>query len=324
MKAIRVHEWGEPDVLQYETVPDLPAPGKGEVLVSVRAVGVNPVDTYIRTGTYANSPSLPYTPGTDAAGIVEAIGPDVENVAVGDRVYTAGTITGAYAEQTLVRAATVHRLPDKVSFEQGAGVFVPYATAYRALVQKARGVAGEGVLVHGASGGVGLAAVQIARWLGFNVWGTASTVEGRDLITAQGAQHVLNHSAPDYLAEGKTQTPNGAGWDVILEMLANVNLGKDLPYLTIGGRVVVIGSRGPVEINPRDAMGREAVILGMSLWNMSPKDDAAIVAALHAGLSSGALSPVVGKTFPLAEAAQAHEAIINSVKGAQGKIVLIP
>ena len=252
------------------------------------------------------------------------MGPGVENVAIGDAVFTGGTLTGAYGEKTRARADTVFPLPKNITFEQGAGIFVPYATAYRALVQIAQGHAGQSVLVHGASGGVGLAAVQIARWLGFTVWGTAGTPEGRELVKAQGAHFALDHSHAEHLNEGKAQTQNGAGWDIILEMLANENLGRDLPALAPKGRVVVIGSRGPVEINPRDLMGRDAHISGMVLWNAAPEEMSAINAALFAGLSLGALSPVVGQTFAFSDAAKAHEAIINPTHGAHGKIVLVP
>ena len=324
MQAIRVHEFGGPDVLSYETVPDLPAPGRGEVLLFLRAVGVNPVETYIRNGTYANLPQLPYTPGTDAAGVVEAVGEGVESIVPGDVVYTSGTLTGAYAQKALAKAETVFPLPENITFEQGAGVFVPYATAYRALVQRAQGRAGQSVLVHGASGGVGTAAVQIARWLGFMVWGTAGSETGRELVREQGAHVALDHNDEAHLTEGKAQTPGGAGWDIILEMAAHNNLGRDLSCLAPGGRVVVIGSRAPVEINARDLMGRDADILGMSLLNASPQDRDEITAALFAGLSSGALAPVVGVSLFLAEAVRAHREILDPPQGAHGQIVLVP
>ncbi|HUF92703.1 MAG TPA: alcohol dehydrogenase catalytic domain-containing protein, partial [Candidatus Limnocylindria bacterium] len=169
MKAIRVHKTGGPDVLQLDEVPD-PAPGDGQVVVRVHAVGVNPVDTYIRAGAYARMPALPYVPGTDGAGVVKAVGAGVRTVAVGDRVYMAGTAgetsTGAYAELALCDVSQVKPLPASMSFAQGAAVNIPYATAYRGLFHKARIVAGESVLVHGASGGVGIAAVQLARAMG--------------------------------------------------------------------------------------------------------------------------------------------------------------
>jgi NADPH2:quinone reductase len=320
MKAIRIHEFGDPKVMRLEEVPD-PKPGPGQVLVRVKAIGVNPVETYIRSGVYAKLPSLPYTPGLDAAGIVEAVGDNVTTVKKGDRVYTVGTITGAYAELTLCEAHRVYPLPDRVTFSQGAALTIPYATAYRALFHRAHASPGEWVLVHGASGGVGVAAVQIARAHGMKVVGTAGTDRGKKLVEQEGAHHVLDHKAANYL-EQVTKLTNGHGVDVILEMLANINLGKDLTLLAKKGRVVVIGSRGTVEINPRDAMGRDADIRGMSLWNASEDELASIHSALVAGLANGTLRPVIGQELPLKDAPRAHEAVMQL--GAYGKIVLIP
>src|SRR5437773_1389936 len=183
MKAIRVTQFGGPEVLKLETVPD-PKPAKGQVLVRVHAAGVNPVDTYIRSGSYTNL-SLPYTPGKDAAGIIEAKGDATDQFPLGDRVYTSGSITGTYAELTLCDAADVHPLPKQISFAQGAALGVPYATAYRALFHRAEARAGETVLIHGASGGVGLAAVQFARSAGLTVIGTAGSDGGSKLVTEQ-------------------------------------------------------------------------------------------------------------------------------------------
>jgi NADPH2:quinone reductase len=320
MKAIRVHEFGGPEVLSFEEVED-PKLSAGQVLVRIGAVGVNPVDTYIRTGAHAVKPKLPYTPGLDAAGTVEAVGSGVTRVAAGDRVYIAGSLTGTYAELVVCDESQVHKLAARVSFSEGAGVFTPYTTAYRALFQRARGVPGETVFVHGASGGVGTAALQLARAAGLKVIGTAGTDEGRRLASEQGAHHVLDHHAERYLEE-LTEMTGGRGPDVILEMLANVNLNRDLGVVAKGGRVVVIGSRGPVEINPRLAMARDAAILGMTLFNTTPQELASIHAALAAGLESGTLRPVVGREMPLAEAARAHEEVLKP--GALGKIVLIP
>ena len=320
MKAIRVHEFGGPEVLLLEETPE-PKPSAGQVLVRVRAAGVNPVDTYIRSGVHAVKPALPYTPGLDAAGEVEAVGEGVTRLAAGQRVYTAGSLTGAYAELVLCEESQCHPLPERVSFAQGAGIFTPYTTAYRALFQRAKAQPAETVLVHGASGGVGTAAVQLARSAGLRVVGTAGTEEGRRLVSEQGAHDVLDHRAPDYLEQLNGLT-GGRGVDVILEMLANVNLDRDLGALAKGGRVVVVGSRGTVEINPRQAMTRDASILGMTLFNISPQEFASIHAALGAGLEAGTLSPVVGRELPLAEAARAHEEVLKP--GAYGKIVLIP
>ena len=320
MKAIRVHEFGGPEVLRVEDVPEL-RPGAGQVLVRVRAVGVNPVDTYIRSGTHAVRPALPYTPGLDAAGEVEAVGEGVERLSVGQRVYVAGSLSGTYAELALCQESQCHPLSEHVSFAQGAGVNTPYATAYRALFQRARAVPGETVLVHGASGGVGTAAVQLARAAGLRVVGTGGTEEGRRLVLEQGAHHVLDHRAPDYLGQ-LAELTGGRGVDVILEMLANVNLNKDLEVLAKGGRVVVVGSRGVVEINPRLAMTRDAAILGMTVFNATPQELAGIHAALAAGLEARTLRPIVGRELPLSEAARAHEEVLKP--GAYGKIVLIP
>ena len=320
MRAIRVHKPGEPEVMHLEEI-SLPQPETGQVLVNIHAAGINPVDTYIRAGAQGYAPKCPYTPGLDAAGIVEAIGDEVNTCAPGERVYCSGALSGAYAEKALCVQSQVHRLPEKISFSQGAAVSVPYATAYRALFQRASAKAGETVLIHGASGGVGLAAVQLALAAGIRVIGTAGTEDARRLVSEQGAHQVLDHHKPGHLEQILAFT-EGKGVDLILEMLANVNLGKDLPILGKGGRVVVIGSRGEVQINPRDLMRRDAAVLGMALLNTSEDEMASIHAALGAGLANGTLTPVVGKELPLAEAAQAHHLVIESA--AYGKIVLLP
>ncbi len=319
MKAIRVHEFGGPEQLKLEQVADL-KPGPGQVAVRIRAVGVNPVETYIRTGTYAIKPNLPYTPGQDGAGEVAAVGDGVAKFKSGDRVYTAGSVSGTYAEQAICTEAQVHPLPRSVSFAQGAAMGVPYATAYRALFHKADVKKGETVLIHGASGAVGTAAIQLACGAGVTVIGTAGTDQGRELIRKEGAHHVLDHHAVD-VPEQIAKLTSGRGVDVILEMLANKNLGKDLPMLAKFGRVIVVGSRGPVEINPRDVMTRDARIIGMTLFNISPGDMASIHEALVAGLEQGLLHPVIGQEIPLAQAARAHEEVMKPT-GAHGKIVL--
>ena len=319
MKAIRVQEFGPPEVMRLEEVAD-PTPGEGQVVVRVHAAGVNPVDAYVRAGTYARKPALPYTPGSDAAGVIESVGAGV-SARVGERVYTSGSVSGVYAEKALCQESDVHSLPQNVSFAQGAGVYVPYATAYRALYQRAHASAADTVLVHGASGGVGVAAVQMAHASGMKVIGTAGTQEGRELVLKEGADIALDHKAANHMDEILART-GGRGVDVVLEMLANVNLGKDLQVVAQGGRVVVIGSRGPVQIDPRDTMTRDAAILGMLLFLTPERDLKAIHSALHAGLENGTLRPVVAKEIPLAEAPRAHNDILQS--SAHGKIVLIP
>lgn len=320
MKAIRVSETGGPDVLRLLEVPD-PQPGPGQVLVRVHSIGVNPVETYIRSGNYPRKPSLPYTPGTDAAGVIEAVGPGSYRLKVGQRVYTSGTITGTYAEKTVCLESHVHPLPDNVPYHQAAALGIPYGTAYRAIFQRARALPGEWIFIHGASGGVGIAAVQLARAAGLKVIGTAGTERGRESVLQQGGHFVLDHATPDYLEQARMIT-GGRGMDIILEMLANMNLGKDLPLLSRSGRVVIIGCRGTAEINPRDLMSRDADILGMTLFNASEMDMSGIHAALTAGLENGSVKPIIGQEMPLVDAPKAHMAVM--APGALGKIVLVP
>ena len=296
-----------------------PQPGPGQVLVRIHAAGVNPVETYIRSGNYARKPALPFTPGNDGAGLIAAVGDGVEDWRPDDRVYVAGSTTGTYAEFALCEAAQVHPLPERVSFAQGAALGTPYATAYRGLFQRGGAQPGETLLVHGASGGVGTAAVQLAAAHGLRVFGTAGTQEGRELVRQQGAREVFDHYESDYLEQIMRAT-NGRGVDVILEMAGHMNLGKDLTLLAPRGRVVVIGNRGRVEIDARDAMARDADIRGMVLPNTPAPELAAIHAALVAGLADGSLHPVIGLELPLAEAARAHRAVTDS--GKLGKIIL--
>jgi NADPH2:quinone reductase len=322
MKAVVVREFGPAEVMKLEEVPH-PAPGPGQVLVRVKAIGVNPVEVYIRSGTYARKPSLPYTPGTDVAGIVESVGPDVTRVKKGDRVYTHGTAGGygGYGELTVCDESQVHPLPDRLTFAQGAAMGVPYGTAWRALFLRAQARPGETVLIHGASGGVGIAATQIARAHGLRVIGTAGTDKGITLVREQGAHEALNHRDADYMSRIMPLT-GGRGVDVILEMLANVNLDRDLEVLALRGRVMVIGTRGRVEIDPRKMTGKDGTILGMTMFNATAEEQRVIHAALVAGLENGTLNPVIGRELPLAQAVQAHGAVMEA--GAFGKIVLIP
>jgi NADPH2:quinone reductase len=320
MKAIVVKEFGPPEVMKLEEV-DTPRPNGTQVLVRVHAVGVNPVETYIRGGNYPSKPDLPYTPWKDAAGVVESVGDAVTTWKPGDRVYTAQSISGTYAEYTLCEDKDLGLLPENVSFEQGAGIWTPYATSYRALFQKAKAKAGETVLIHGASGGVGVAAVQWAKNAGMTVLGTAGSSEGKKLVEDQGADTVFDHSQEGYLASIKDAT-KGKGVDVIIEMLANVNLMKDFEVLAMFGRITVVGNRGSLDFNPRVIMGKDAAVYGMALYNSSYDDRNEIHSAIFDGLSQGYLEPVIRKSLPLADAPAAHHEVIEGK--AFGKIVLVP
>jgi len=324
MQAILAREFGGPEVLKLEDVAD-PEAGSGQVRVRIHAVGVNPYDTYMRSGAYAIKPDLPFTPGADAAGVIDQVGGGVTGLKAGDRVYISGTASGkahgAYAQYAVCTPEQVHRLPERISFTQGAGLFVPYVTAWRALFGRARTRAGDTVLIHGASGGVGVAATQFAIAAGATVIGTAGSEEGVAVVKAQGAQYAVNHKTSGYLDQ-ITALTGGRGPDVILEMLANENLDHDLTIVAPGGRVVVIGNRGRVEIDARKIMTKDVSVFGLALWGIPADEIRRAHAAIIAGLESGALNPVVGSELPLRDAAKAHLKVMEP--GAKGKIVLIP
>jgi NADPH2:quinone reductase len=314
MQAILVEQFGGPEVLTLKEVPD-PAPGPGEVLVRIRAAGVNPVETYIRAGAYGSLPSLPYVPGHDGAGEVVATGDGVSRVRPGDRVYLDGAHT--YATLAVAPESAVWPLPEGVSFAEGAAIGIPYATAFRALFLLGGVKPGEWVLVHGASGAVGLAALQFGRFHGLTMIGTAGTEAGRKLIEDQGYA-AFGHA--DW--EAMRAATGGHGFDLILEVAAHLSLGQDLPALAHGGRVVIIGSRGPVEINPRDLMSREAKVMGLMQGFNSPGERRTIHEDIGRGFRAGAIRPVIAREYPLSEAAAAHAAVLKP--GALGKIVLVP
>ena len=263
MQAIRVHASEGPKSCGSRKRRCL-SHGRARSASASRAAGVNPVDAYIRTGTYVRKPALPYTPGSDGAGTVEAVGDDVTGLERGQRVFVAafnGDGTGTYAEEANVDATLVHPLPDALAFGQGAAVGVPCVTAWRALFQKAQVQAGETILVHGASGGVGTSAVQLAVAAGATVIATAGTPAGRELASRQGARHVVDHTAARYRDEIVALT-GGRGPDVIIEMLANVNLAHDLAMIAPRGRIVIVGNRGSLDFNPRAIMAKDAVVTG--------------------------------------------------------------
>jgi NADPH2:quinone reductase len=324
MQAIVARAFGGPEVLKLEDVPE-PTAASGQVRVRVHAVGVNPYDTYMRAGGYAIKPDLPYTPGADAAGVLDQVGSSVNGWKAGDRVYVSGTAAGkahgAYAQFAVCNPDQVHRLPDRISFTQGAGLFVPYVTAWRALFGRVNARPGDVVLIHGASGGVGVAATQFAVAAGCTVIGTAGSADGLAVVRAQRAPHAVNHRQAGYLDE-ITRLTNGRGPDVILEMLANVNLDHDLTVIAPGGRIIVIGNRGRVEIDARKIMTKDVSVFGPGLWGIPADEIRRAHQAIIAGLESGALTPVVGTELPLRDAALAHQRVMEP--GARGKIVLLP
>jgi NADPH2:quinone reductase len=320
MRAIVVTDFGGPEVLKLEELPDL-EPAAGQVLVRLHAIGVNPVETYIRSGKYPALPKLPYTPGSEGAGEIVALGEGVGTSSAGGRVFLSGSLTGTYADFALCTPEQVHTLPNAADFAHGAALGVAYATAWRGLFIRGAVEEGETVLIHGASGGVGSAAVQLASAAGLRVFGTAGSEDGLSLVRGAGAELAFNHSDPVYRQAILDATAE-RGVDCILEMLANVNLGEDLKLLGPKGRVVVIGSRGPVEINPRDLMMREADIRGLIGGLATREEKARTYRALAEELEAGRISPVIAQEFPLAQAADAHRAVMEG--NSAGKIVLVP
>jgi NADPH2:quinone reductase len=334
LRRIEISQYGPEEVLihvsadapvQIPANPGTTLDADDSVTIDIRAIGVNPADTYLRAGNYEFlTPSLPFTPGLDAAGIISATGGSATGFAVGDRVWVStipARAAGTYAQQIRCAPSIVHALPDHLSFDEGAAVGVSYTTAYRALIQRGRAEAGETVLVHGASGGVGTATVQLAHALGLTIIGTASTPGGRELALQLGADHALDHSARDYLTEAHALT-GGRGVDLIIEMAAHRNLSQDTAILARNGRIVVVGSRGPVEVSPRALMVNETDVRGTALWNMTPADLHDAYTAIDAFLQHGVIRPIVGEQFALEDATAAHRAIVGT--HTPGRIILHP
>jgi NADPH2:quinone reductase len=316
MRKIEVKEFGGPEVMKIIEV-DKPLPSVDEVLIKVEAVGVNPVETYIRAGTYPRLPQLPYTPGGNVSGIVDAVGSNIKQFKKGDRVYSGATKSGAYAEYALCAENQIYNLPSNITFEQGAALGVPAATAWRALFIRGEAVDGERVFIHGGSGSVGQAAVQFCVGKGLEVHATAGTAKGCKLITDLGAVS-YNHRDINYVKALKSVS---GGFNLILEMLANINLETDLELLAPSGRVVIVGSRGRVEIDPRATMGKETDIRGFALFNATKTELLTTHNEIYQALLSGEFVPSIAKKMKLEEAGQAHKLVME--EGNCGKIILL-
>ena len=320
MRAYRIHQFGEPPAASVDDVPD-PAAGRGQVVVRVGAAGINPVDVYVAAGKYATKPDLPYVAGNDAAGTVESVGEGVSDPKVGDRVIVCrtadGRMAGAFAERCRCEPAGLLRLPDRLSFAQGAAINIPYGTALRALLEVGKPETGDTVLIHGATGGVGLAALQIAKRRGLRVVATGGSGAGRTLLAEQGADVVLDHTKGDHLDALKDAPP-----DVILEMAADQNLARDIAAVAEGGRIVVIGNRGPTTIDARGLMMKGAAIAGMNYSMGDPSAKRRALDTLQADLDAGAYDPVIQAEVPLAEAGRAFTMVMAG--GSHGKIAVVP
>jgi len=333
--AIVASSFGGPEVLKLASrqMAELPSLEAGQVLVEMHAAGVNPSDTYVRLGPHGPwaatphlLPTLPFTPGKDGAGVVAAVGAGTAGaLPVGSRVYTTGSVSGTYAEYAVCDAQHVRPLPDAVSFAQGACVGVPCATAHRALFTRGGAEAGDCIFVHGASGAVGLAAVQLAAARGCHVVGSASSAEGHAAVLGAGALAVVNHREANYLEEARAALPASSDgkFDIVLEMAAHANLVADLSLLRRGGQVCIVGSKAQaVELNPRLLMAGEASLRGIFLPSSTAEELDAIHAALFNEMARGTLTPVVAKQLALPEAPAAHEEVM-STQGKAGNVVLI-
>lgn len=316
MKAIQIQQYGPASELALEETPT-PSINAEQILVAVKAAGVNPVDTYIRSGTNNYTANFPHTPGLDGAGEVVEIGDNVTGFHLGQRVYFSRNLTGSAAEFAVCIPTHTFPLADALSYEEGACLGIPYTTAHRALLGRANAKTGETVLVHGATGAVGIAVIQLAKAMGMNVVATAGTPEGRALLEKQGIHTILDHTQSDHLAPYQSLEQ---GFDVIIEMLANHNLDQDLKALAFGGRVAVVGNRGTVEINPRDLMARDAAVMGVALANIKPAELDLIAKSLYPLLNGGLLKPVIRKVYQLDDVSKAHEDVLKS--GAQGNLVI--
>lgn len=338
MQAIRIESFGGPERLVLRELPD-PAIGPGQVRIAVRAAGVNFADLMMRMGLYPEAPPRPFTPGYEVAGTVAEIGPGVTRVRVGDRVI-AGTRFGGYATMAVSSEDKVLTLPDELSFAEGAAIPVNYLTAWIALHGMARIGRGERVLIHNAAGGVGLAAVQLARRLDCEIFGTAGSPEKLAYLAEHGVAHPIAYRTTDFAAEVLRITAE-RGVDLILDPIGGETTRRGFRVLTAGGRMVLYGVSTMVEGRTRNLfkvlwemvtqprfsavrlLNANRGVFGLNvlkLWD----DDGVLntaLAGIVAGVKEGWLRPRVHQTFPLREAGRAHESLQDRKN--IGKIVLV-
>ena len=343
MRAIVISEHGEPEVLRVEERPDPPV-GAGEVRIEVRAAGINFADLLARSGMYPDSPRPPCVVGYEVAGTIESIGEGVEGLAVGDRVL-AGSRFGGYAELVTAAAADVLALPERLSFEQGAAIPVNYATAYAGLILMGGLRTGDRVLIQAAGGGVGIAASQLARNIGAEVFGTASASK-HDAIREHGVDHAIDYRAEDFEA-AVLELTGGEGVDVAFDAIGPSSFRKDYRLLRPGGRLVCFGLSEVQTGTSRNLPGLLKGIVGMTTatmpwwkslgimnenkgvfglnmlrWWEAEGDIRRAIEPLADDLDGGRLEPVVAESFPFGRAADAHRFIHE--RRNIGKVVLVP
>jgi NADPH2:quinone reductase len=322
MKAIRVHETGGPEKLIYTDVP-VPTPGPGQARVKVHAIGLNYIDVYYRTGLYKTS--LPFTPGMEAAGVVDAVGENVKGLAPGERVAYAMNL-GAYGEYALASAWQLVKLPEDVDFATGAAAMLQGMTAHYLTCSTFPLQSGQTALVHAAAGGVGLLLLQVARLMGARVIGTVSTDEKAALALATGADHVIRYDRVDFEAEVKKLT-NGQGVEVVYDSVGSATFEKSLNCLKRRGTMVLFGQSSgpvpPVDLNILSAKGSIYITRpSLAHYTSAPEELNWRADDLFKWIAQGRLKLRIDRTFPLREAAKAHQALEG--RETKGKVLLLP
>jgi NADPH:quinone reductase len=322
MKAIRVSRTGDPEVLQLEDVPD-PIPGPGEAVVRLEAIGVNFVEIYHRRGLYSSQ--LPFTPGTEGAGMVVSVGPDVTGLRHGDRVASLNLL-GSYAELARAPAERLVLLPETVDTRTAAAAMLQGLTAHYLATSTYPLKSGDWCLIHAAAGGVGLLLCQIARDRGARIIGTVSTPEKAELARAAGAHEVVRYTQQDFVSEARLIT-SGKGVSVVYDSVGKTTFEGSLNSLAPRGMLVLFGqSSGPVPpVDPQLLNSKGSLFLTrptVAHYSATKEELTARASDLFQWVMTGALKVRVDRTFPLAQAAEAHRALEG--RGSTGKLLLIP
>jgi NADPH:quinone reductase len=324
MRAIVVDHWQEPKDLTAREVPD-PVPRAGEVVLEVEAAGCNFFDILLVQGKYQQKPQFPFVPGAEVAGTVREVGADVRGFAVGDRVF-AGLSLGAFAERIAVPAAALHRMPDAMTFPEGAAFPVVYPTSYAALIIRAQLRAGETLLVHAAAGGVGVAAVQIGKALGARVIATAGGADKLEVARRAGADLAIDYTRGDWVEAVKKAT-DGRGADVIYDPVGGEIFDGSLRCIAWNGRMLVIGFAGGVipEVKANRILLKNISIVGLH-WGAYAQHEPARIPEVFAGLAKlydeGLIRPLIFGTYGLDEVPQALEALAG--RATYGKVIIAP
>ena len=324
VKAIRIHRTGGPDAMRWEDV-EVGAPGPGEVRIRHEAVGLNYIDVYFRTGLYP-APSLPFSPGMEGAGVVEAVGEGVDALAVGDRIAYAAPPVGSYAEERLMPADKVVKVPAGIDSRQAAAMMLQGMTVEYLLRRTYPVQAGETILFHAAAGGVGLIACQWAKYLGATVIGTVGSDEKAELARAHGCDHTIVYTREDF-TERVRELTDGAGVPVVYDAVGRDTFAGSLDCLRPRGMLVSFGQSSgkidPFDVGILSAKGSLYVTRPtLMTYTASRADLEASAQALFDVVAGGAVRVTVNQTFPLAEAADAHRALES--RRTTGSTILVP